>query len=78
MRGTESWGMNRNYLSRDLRKKFCASAPKRAPAIAIARMKATFERVSVNQKQMNVIYLAWSDSAEAACRKKSRRLEGFI
>jgi hypothetical protein len=41
MRGNESWGKNRNYLSRDLRKRFCASAPKRAPEIAIAKMKAT-------------------------------------
>lgn len=40
MRGIESWGKNKNY-SRDLRKRFCANAPKTAPAIAIAKMKAT-------------------------------------
>ena len=42
-RGNESWGRNKDYyhLSRDLTKRFCANAPKRAPAIAIAKMKAT-------------------------------------
>ena len=72
----ESCGMNRNY--RDLKKRFCASAPKRAPAITIAITKATLKRVSINKKRTKVIYLAWSDSAEAACRKKSLRLEGLI
>ena len=50
MRENESWGMNMNYLC-GLKRRFCVSAPKRAPAIAIASMKAALnERVSINQK----------------------------
>lgn len=70
---------NVNYSFRDLRKRFCVSAPKKAPVTAIAIAKATCAHYNAVESDAddgnNLSHLEWSDSVEAACLKKSRRAD---
>src|ERR1700722_2181957 len=68
-----------NYSFRDWKLKLCVIWPRIAPVIAIATAKATYVYSYTSQQTFQdepiakSLHLVWSDSAEAACRKKDLR-----